>query len=496
MEQVHQRIVAASHIEGLEESETEAYVIHRLSVVGWQGNPAIDRAIFPYIHKFSEGVPRRINLICSRLFLLGSVEERQVISVADVRVVIGELQAENLAAGTGISLADFHNTSEPQWAPVPVSESLVVPTLPPLQETNTPEFVVEEIVPDQQPIEVKKKDIPRLEPLNKSVPESESGIPSVAAARFEFVAESDLENDKSVGDDMIALDDALPASNDNEHRLVTTSGGAAESVVPRKRLIGISFLAIVAIALVLLMKTCFVSSDEWAVRDMGDSAPELEADVQSSIVGGGNKLVEQAVKTKPDASRAVPRPAVSDSQQRLVPIVVAAARRPIPVAFVSTPEEVGSITSQEEVKPSDSGEAGSVDSSSPEERDQVLTEITMAQDRQETILISFPFDSDDLIPDTHLALDRAATMLRDNTTSVASITGFTDNQGDTQYNLVLSRKRASAVEQYLVGAGIARDRLRVEGRGVLTDAVEAQSAAEEGAMEPYRIVRIKLGSDG
>jgi putative secretion ATPase (PEP-CTERM system associated) len=163
MEQVHQRIVAASHIEGLEEDETEAYVIHRLSVVGWQGNPAIDRAIFPYIHKFSEGVPRRINLICSRLFLLGSVEERQVISVADVRVVIGELQAENLAAGTGISLADFHSTAEPQWVPVPVSESLVVPSLPPLQATSTPEFLVaEETVPDQQPVEEKKKTFPAL----------------------------------------------------------------------------------------------------------------------------------------------------------------------------------------------------------------------------------------------------------------------------------------------------------------------------------------------
>lgn len=162
MEQVHQRIVAASHIEGLEESETEAYVIHRLSVVGWQGNPAIDRAIFPYIHKFSEGVPRRINLICSRLFLLGSVEERQVIGVDDVRVVIGELQAENLAAGTGISQADFHSTTEPRWASVPVSES-PVPSLPPLQATGTPEFVVvEKIVPDQQPVEEKKKTFPAL----------------------------------------------------------------------------------------------------------------------------------------------------------------------------------------------------------------------------------------------------------------------------------------------------------------------------------------------
>jgi len=115
MEQVHQRIVAASQIEGLGADETEDYVIHRLTVVGWQGDPVIDRNIFPLIHKFSEGVPRRINLICSRLFLLGSVEQRHAIGVDDVRVVISELQAESLAAGNGFLQEDFDQLGEPEW---------------------------------------------------------------------------------------------------------------------------------------------------------------------------------------------------------------------------------------------------------------------------------------------------------------------------------------------------------------------------------------------
>lgn len=120
MEQVHQRIVAASHIEGLQADETEDYVIHRLQVVGWHGDPAIDRAIFPLIHKFSEGIPRRINLICSRLFLLGSVEQRHAIDVEDVRVVISELQSEHLAAGTSFSPEDFSVSGETEWVAVPV----------------------------------------------------------------------------------------------------------------------------------------------------------------------------------------------------------------------------------------------------------------------------------------------------------------------------------------------------------------------------------------
>ena len=107
MEQVHQRIVASSHLEALEPAETEEYVRHRLEAVGWRGDPAISKTIFPLIYKFSEGVPRRINLICSRLLLHGSVEQRHEIGVQDIRTVISELQGENLAAGSKFSEGDF-----------------------------------------------------------------------------------------------------------------------------------------------------------------------------------------------------------------------------------------------------------------------------------------------------------------------------------------------------------------------------------------------------
>ena len=120
MEQVHQRVVAASHLEALKSEETEAYILHRLEKVGWQADPALSKSLFPLIHKFSEGVPRRINLICSRLFLHGCVEQRHRIGVADLQEVIDELQRENLAAGTEFTEDDFkidddygpHDTAE------------------------------------------------------------------------------------------------------------------------------------------------------------------------------------------------------------------------------------------------------------------------------------------------------------------------------------------------------------------------------------------------
>ena len=107
MEQVHQRIVAASHLLPLEEDETCEYMLHRLREAGWKGDPAISRAVYPLIFKFSEGIPRRINLICSRLMLHGAVEELHRIGAQDVRAVVEELQAESLAAGLVFSPHDF-----------------------------------------------------------------------------------------------------------------------------------------------------------------------------------------------------------------------------------------------------------------------------------------------------------------------------------------------------------------------------------------------------
>ncbi|MDZ7782445.1 MAG: AAA family ATPase [Halioglobus sp.] len=120
MEQVHQRIVAACHLEGLKEDEVEAYVLHRLKKVGWKGDPAISKAVFPLLHKFSEGIPRRINLICSRLFLHCGVEQRHEMVPADLEVVIRELQAENLAAGKGMSRDEFTIFEDTGWVECPV----------------------------------------------------------------------------------------------------------------------------------------------------------------------------------------------------------------------------------------------------------------------------------------------------------------------------------------------------------------------------------------
>jgi len=96
MEQLQQRLIAASHLEPLQLDETIAYIEHRLRKVGWQANPSFTSESFELIHKFSGGVPRRINLICHRLFLRGGLEEKQKFEGEDALHVIVEMHQEGL----------------------------------------------------------------------------------------------------------------------------------------------------------------------------------------------------------------------------------------------------------------------------------------------------------------------------------------------------------------------------------------------------------------
>ena len=96
LEQLHQRLIAAAQLEPLNFEETIDYIVHRLSCVGWKNNPAFTDEVCSLVHKFSGGVPRRINLICHRLFLHAGLEKKDELVGGDALVVIVELHREGL----------------------------------------------------------------------------------------------------------------------------------------------------------------------------------------------------------------------------------------------------------------------------------------------------------------------------------------------------------------------------------------------------------------
>ncbi len=73
--------------------------------------------------------------------------------------------------------------------------------------------------------------------------------------------------------------------------------------------------------------------------------------------------------------------------------------------------------------------------------------------------VFFAFDSSSLTPEAKAILDRQATWMGQYGSVKVAVEGHCDERGTREYNLALGERRASAVRNYLVGKGVAADRL-------------------------------------
>ena len=94
MQQLRQRVTASYHLGPLDKSETQAYIEHRLTHVGWKGDPNFEPAALELIHTASGGIPRQINTLCNRLLLAGFLGEKHAFGVADVQAIAREISEE------------------------------------------------------------------------------------------------------------------------------------------------------------------------------------------------------------------------------------------------------------------------------------------------------------------------------------------------------------------------------------------------------------------
>lgn len=94
LEQLRQRVTASYHLGPMTELETRAYIVHRLSTVGWKQDPLLSEDFFPAVFRHTGGVPRRINTICSRVLLFGFLEQQHTIGPEIVDQIASELHNE------------------------------------------------------------------------------------------------------------------------------------------------------------------------------------------------------------------------------------------------------------------------------------------------------------------------------------------------------------------------------------------------------------------
>ena len=94
MLQLRQRVIATYHLGPMDADETRTYIEHRLHTVGWNNDPALSDDAFVEIHQFTGGIPRKINTLCDRLFLMGYLEELHAFDKTHIETVIKDIQQE------------------------------------------------------------------------------------------------------------------------------------------------------------------------------------------------------------------------------------------------------------------------------------------------------------------------------------------------------------------------------------------------------------------
>ncbi|MES9979519.1 MAG: AAA family ATPase, partial [Candidatus Thiodiazotropha sp. 6PLUC5] len=98
LRQLAQRITARYHLTPLSRAETRAYILHRLKVAGIE-RPLFTNAAIRRVFKLSGGVPRLINILCSRGMLAAFGKRKGQVTRSMLSQVASELRGEESGVG-------------------------------------------------------------------------------------------------------------------------------------------------------------------------------------------------------------------------------------------------------------------------------------------------------------------------------------------------------------------------------------------------------------
>src|SRR5829696_8365113 len=90
--QLAQRIRLRFHLTALSKTDTALYIQHRLEVGGSQGRQIFDPECYPLIFRYTGGIPRLVNTLCDTSMMAAFAQDRDVVTVEDMKAAIEELQ--------------------------------------------------------------------------------------------------------------------------------------------------------------------------------------------------------------------------------------------------------------------------------------------------------------------------------------------------------------------------------------------------------------------
>jgi len=95
LEQLRQRVIATHHLEAMDASEVEPYIVHRLTCAGWNGRPEITADAYSVLYTETGGVPRKLNTLMNRVMLMGAVEQVDKLDGEMVVAVIADMAGKS-----------------------------------------------------------------------------------------------------------------------------------------------------------------------------------------------------------------------------------------------------------------------------------------------------------------------------------------------------------------------------------------------------------------
>jgi len=413
---VTQRITLNYQINPLSMEETKRYIRHRLKVAG-ASRSLFSTSAIKAISVHSEGIPRRINVICDHCLLTGYIEEKSKIDDQIVEDCIKDIAIPhyNKVSKSGknddkeqtqVGKDKYSRLKGQRIALFLLSIlmlSVIVAALNfspqvsgKLVSTYQSAVVFLSSTFDSTPVDQQQGAEGTLAPqaetlsgLNTTVPEESVAISANEKETTRADEQSNLANTNSVAT--------------NDYAEASAAGGAV-----------------------------FNETGDTVVHDLPVSSTLFAAD---GIVDESESSINETAKLKEEKTIAIQT--ISNIQDQPEPAY------PTPATESPVVEQDSHSLELSEIKVVDS----------------------VSELREEKVVIRFENNSNDLSTSNLDQLIKLGLSVKNRHTVSLNISGYTDSAGPEEYNNRLSLVRANMVKSYLLGLGIHRDRMKVHGLG-------------------------------
>lgn len=103
LRQLDQRIRLRFKLGPLSEEETDLYIQYRMNLAGWEGHALFEPDISYAVYRYTQGVPRLINILCDSVLLNAYVDEEEHLSVKLVESAAHDLEWSTATASPNMS---------------------------------------------------------------------------------------------------------------------------------------------------------------------------------------------------------------------------------------------------------------------------------------------------------------------------------------------------------------------------------------------------------